>query len=89
MGSVPGNVVQSELDRLESYRTNPKSAPFFTSLPLDVQTALIKTDPKSDSYQRAMEKFNEKAAAYANSRLGTMRAYGAKQSPTTVSNELP
>jgi hypothetical protein len=89
MGSVPGNVVQSELDRLEAYRINPKSAPFFTSLPLDVQTALLKTDPKSESYQRAMEKFNEKAAAYANSRLGTMRAYGAKQYPTTVSNELP
>jgi hypothetical protein len=89
MGSVPGNVVQSELDRLEGYRTNPKSAPFFTSLPLDVQTALVKTDPKSGSYQRAMEQFNEKAAAYANSRLGTMRAYGAKQYPTASSNELP
>lgn len=89
MGSVPGNVVQSELDRLEGYRNNPKSAPFFTSLPLDVQTALLKTDPKSGSYQRAMEQFNEKAAAYANSRLSTMRAYGAKQYPTTVSNELP
>jgi len=88
-GDVPANVVQSELDRLEGYRANPKSAPFFTSLPLDVQTALIKTDPKSGSYQRAMEQFNEKAAAYANSRLGTMRAYGAKQYPTTVSNELP
>ena len=88
MGSVPGNVVQSELDRLEGYRTNPKSAPFFTSLPLDVQTALAKTDPKSASYQRAMEKFNEKAAAYANSRLSTMRSYGAKQSIAS-SNELP
>lgn len=89
MGSVPGNVVQSELDRLEGYRINPKSAPFFTSLPLDVQTALLKTDPKSDSYQRAMEKFSEKAAAYANSRLSTMRSYGAKQYPTASSNELP
>ena len=88
MGSVPGNVVQSELDRLEGYRANPKSAPFFTSLPLDVQTALLKTDPKSDSYQRAMEKFSEKAAAYANSRLSTMRSYGAKQSIAS-SNELP
>ena len=89
MGSVPGNVVQSELDRLEGYRANPKSAPFFTSLPLDVQTALLKTDPKSDSYKRAMEKFSEKAAAYANSRLSTMRSYGAKQYPTASSNELP
>ena len=89
MGSVPGNVVQSELDRLEGYRINPKSAPFFTSLPLDVQTALLKTDPKSDSYQRAMEKFSEKAAAYANSRLNTMRAYGTKQPSTASSNELP
>ena len=88
MGSVPGNVVQSELDRLEGYRANPKSAPFFTSLPLDVQTALLKTDPKSDSYKRAMEKFSEKAAAYANSRLSTMRSYGAKQSIVS-SNELP
>jgi hypothetical protein len=87
MGSVPGNVVQSELDRLEGYRNNPKSAPFFTSLPLDVQTALLKTKPTSGSYQRAMEQFNEKAAAYANSRLGTMRAYGAKQK--TSEADLP
>lgn len=89
MGSVPGNVVQSELDRLEGYRAKPTSAPFFTSLPLDVQTALAKTDPNSGSYQRAMEKFNEKATQYASSRLGTMRAYGAKQYPTASSNELP
>jgi hypothetical protein len=89
MGSVPGNVVQSELDRIEGYRAKPTSAPFFTSLPLDVQTALAKTDPKSASYKNAMVLFNEKADAYANSRLSTMRAYGAKQYPTASSNELP
>ena len=89
MGSVPGNVVQSELDRIEGYRAKPTSAPFFTSLPLDVQTALAKTDPKSASYQRAMEVFNTKANEYANSRLGIMRAYGAKQYSTASSNELP
>jgi hypothetical protein len=88
LGSVPGNVVQSELDRIEGYRAKPTSAPFFTSLPLDVQTALAKTDPKSASYQRAMEVFNTKANEYANSRLGIMRAYGAKQYPTAGSNEI-
>jgi hypothetical protein len=88
LGSVAGNVVQSELDRIEGYRAKPTSAPFFTSLPLDVQTALAKTDPKSASYQRAMEVFNTKANEYANRRLGIMRAYGAKQYPTADSNEI-
>lgn len=82
MGSVPGNVVQAELDRIEGYKLNPKSAPFFTNLPLDVQTALVKTDPKSGSYQRAMELFNKEANNYAQTRLGIMRAYGAKQYPS-------
>ena len=89
LGSVPGNVVQSELDRIEGYRAKPTSAPFFTSLPLDVQTALAKTDPKSGSYQKAMEVFNAKANEYANSRLGIMRAYGAKQYPTASSTDIP
>ena len=81
LGSVPGNVVQSELDRFEAYKANPKSAPFFKNLPLDVQTALLKTDPKSESYQKAMEKFNIEAGKQVKNRLGIMQLYGAKQSP--------
>ena len=81
MGSVPGNVVASELDKLEGFKLNPKSAPFFTNLPLDAQTALLKTDPKSGSYQRAMELFNKEAYRYTQNRLGIMQLYGAKQTP--------
>ena len=82
MGSVPGNVVQAELDKIEGYKINPKAAPFFTNLPLDVQTALVKTDPKSGSHQRAMEIFNKEANKYVQNRLGIMQLYGAKQYPS-------
>lgn len=81
LGSVAGNVVQSELDRFEAYKANPKSAPFFKNLPLDVQTALLKTDPRSESYQKAMDTFNIEANKHVKNRLGIMQLYGAKQSP--------
>lgn len=81
MGSVTSSVVQAELDRIEGYRANPKTAPFFAQLPAEVQTALTKTAPNTESYQRAMKVFNQAANQYAESRLNVMRSYGAKQVP--------
>jgi len=79
MGSVSSAVVQQELNALEGYRAQPASAPFFKQLPIDVQTAITKTDPKSGSYQRGMQEFNKYAEQYVQGRLNVMRAYGAKQ----------
>lgn len=84
LGSVSNAVVQKELDAIEGYRANPKLAPFFTQLPADVQTALTKTAPTSDSYQRGMAEYDKYAKAYLQQRLGIMQAYGAKQRPTMV-----
>ena len=82
MGSVSSAVVAQELDRMEGYKANPKTAPFFKNLPLDAQTALLKTDPTSSSYQRAMDLFNREADKHTQGRLGIMQFYGAKQTPS-------
>ena len=89
MGSVSSAVVAQELDRMEGYKANPKTAPFFKNLPLDAQTALLKTDPTSSSYQRAMDLFNKEADKHTQGRLGIMQFYGAKQYPTASTTDLP
>lgn len=83
-GSISSAVTQSELDRIEGYRANPKTAPFFSMLPPDVQTGLTKYPPSSASYQRSLELFDKYANEYLRRRLGTIHSYGIKQSPTAV-----
>lgn len=86
-GSVSSAVVQSELNNMEGYKANPASAPFFKSLPPDVQTALTKTAPGTGSHQRAMGVFNDALSRYTQNRLDTMRAYGAKTAPSPYAIE--
>ena len=81
LGSVSSATVQSELDRIEGFKANPVSAPFFKNLPLYAQVALKETKPEKESYQRAMDLFNKEANRYAQNRLGIMQLYGAKQTP--------
>ena len=45
LGSVPGAVVQKELNQIEGYKSNPATAPFFSSLPREAQIALTKLPP--------------------------------------------
>ena len=78
-GSVSGAVVQQELDRIEGFKANPKSAPFFAQLPPDVQTGLTKYPPTGESYKRSMQVFTQYAQNYAKQRLDVMRSYGQKQ----------
>jgi hypothetical protein len=87
MGSVGGATVQSELNSLEGYKANPKSAPFFNSLPQDVQTGLSKYPVGSQSYKNAKAEFDAAADKYTSGRLNVMRAYGAKATPTVVNSD--
>lgn len=86
-GSVSSAVVQSELNNMEGYKANPTSAPFFKSLPADVQMALTKTAPETASYQRGLRVFNQYLSQYTQNRLDTMRAYGAKTAPSPYAIE--
>lgn len=86
-GSVSSAVVQSELNNMEGYKANPTSAPFFKSLPADVQMALTKTAPETASYQRGLQVFNQYLSQYTQNRLDTMRAYGAKAAPSPYAIE--
>jgi hypothetical protein len=88
-GSVSSAVTQAELDRIEGYRANPKTAPFFSALPADVQTGLTKYPPNSASYQRSLELFDKYANDYLHRRLGTIHSYGVKQSPAAVAGMEP
>ena len=83
-GSISSTVTQAELDRIEGYRANPKTAPFFNALPPDVQTGLTKYPPNSASYQRSLEQFDNYANQYLRQRLGTIHSYGVKQGPAAV-----
>ena len=83
-GSISSTVTQAELDRIEGYRANPKTAPFFNALPPDVQTGLTKYPPNSASYQRRLEQFDNYANQYLRQRLGTIHSYGVKQGPAAV-----
>jgi hypothetical protein len=86
MGSVSSNVTKQVYDEyFKGYKNNPTTAPFFKELPLDVQTALLKTDPKSGSYQRAMkEAFLPRLQQEFLNEMNTNRAYGAKQYPSVI-----
>ena len=90
-GSVSSAVTKQIYDEyLKGYKNSPKSAPFFKDLPLDVQTALLKTDPSSKSYQNAMEKsFMPRLKQELMQEMNFNRAYGIKQLAVPGSTDLP
>ena len=90
-GSVSSAVTKQIYDEyLKGYKNSPKSAPFFKDLPLDVQTALLKTDPSSKSYQNAMEKsFMPRLKQELMQEMNFNRAFGIKQLAVPGSTDLP
>jgi hypothetical protein len=73
-GAVPPNVSRQVMQEYKGYAANPKAAPFFSSLPKDVQTGLTKYKPGTESYNRSMEVFRQ----YANKEMmNELNFYGS------------
>lgn len=86
-GAVPPNVSRQVMGEYKGYLTNPKAAPFFSSLPKDVQTGLTKYKPGTESYNRSMEVFKQ----YANREMmNELNFYGSlnRRSPAAATSSL-
>lgn len=81
MGSVPPATADKIITRYEAYTADPKSAPFFSSLPKDVQTGLTKYKPGTESYARSLEQFKRYSDQHMNRYLNSLRGLSAKSRP--------
>lgn len=81
LGSVPPATADKIITRYEGYGADPKSAPFFSSLPKDVQTGLTKYKPGTESYNRSMEQFKQFSEQHMNRYLNGLRTLSAKSRP--------
>jgi hypothetical protein len=81
LGSVPPATADKIITRYEAYGADPKSAPFFSSLPKDVQTGLTKYKPGTESYNRSMEQFKRYSDQHMNRYLNSLRGLSAKSAP--------
>jgi hypothetical protein len=87
-GAVPPNVSRQVMQEYKGYAANPIQAPFFSSLPKDVQTGLTKYKPGTESYNRSMEIFRQ----YANKEMmNELNFYGSlnRKSATATADDLP
>jgi len=88
-GAVPPNVSQKVLQEYKGYLTNPTQAPFFSSLPKDVQTGLTKYKPGTESYNRSLDIFKQ----YSNKEMmNELNFYGSlnRKLPTAATaDDLP
>ena len=81
LGSVPPATADKIITRYEGYGADPKSAPFFSSLPKDVQEGLTKYKPGTESYNRSMEQFKRFSEQHMNRYLNSLRGLSAKSRP--------
>lgn len=81
MGSIPPATADKIITRYEAYNADPKSAPFFSSLPKDVQTGLTKYKPGTESYARSLEQFKRYSDQHMNRYLNSLRGFSAKARP--------
>jgi hypothetical protein len=81
LGSVPPATADKIITRYEGYGADPKSAPFFSQLPKDVQTGLTKYKPGTESYNRSMEQFKRFSEQHMNRYLNGLRTLSAKSRP--------
>lgn len=85
-GAIPPNVSRQVMQEYKGYLTNPAQAPFFSSLPKDVQTGLTKYKPGTASYNRSLDVFKQ----YSNKEMmDELGFYGSlnRRSPTAASIE--
>jgi hypothetical protein len=86
-GAVPPNVSRQVMQEYKGYAANPKAAPFFSSLPKDVQTGLTKYKPGTESYNRSMDVFRQ----YANREMmNELNFYGSlnRRAPAAAASSL-
>lgn len=86
-GAVTPEVSRKVVQEYRGYAANPTQAPFFSSLPKDVQTGLTKYKPGTESYNRSMEIFKQ----YSNKEMmNELNFYGSlnRRSPTASSSLL-
>lgn len=81
LGSVPPATADKIITRYEGYGADPKSAPFFSQLPKDVQTGLTKYKPGTESYNRSLEQFKRYSDQHMNRYLNSLRGLSAKSRP--------
>lgn len=74
IGAATLHKIQQEF---KTYKADPKSAPFFNQLPIEVRTGLTKYPPGSESYNNALKEFNRIADQEMLNEVGTLRALGA------------
>lgn len=85
-GAVPPNVSRQVMQEYKGYLNNPTQAPFFSSLPKDVQTGLTKYKPGTASYNRSLDVFKQ----YSNKEMmDELGFYGSlnRRSPVATSLE--
>lgn len=81
MGSINPATADKIITRYQSYEADPKSAPFFSALPPEVQKGLKNYGPETQSYKRAMEKFRQFSDQHRDRYLNSLRGYSAKSRP--------
>jgi hypothetical protein len=86
-GAVPPNVSRQVMQEYKGYAANPTQAPFFSSLPKNVQTGLTNYGPKTKSYQDSLAIFKQ----YANKEMmNELNFYGSlnRRSPAAATSSL-
>jgi hypothetical protein len=87
-GAVTPEVSRKVVQEYKGYASNPTQAPFFSSLPKNVQTGLTDYGPKTKSYQDSLAIFKQ----YANREMmNELNFYGSlnRKSAAAAADDLP
>jgi hypothetical protein len=87
-GAVTPEVSRKVVQEYRGYLTNPAQAPFFSSLPKDVQTGLTKYKPGTESYNRSLAEFKK----FSNQEMmNELNFYGSlnRKSAAATADDLP
>jgi hypothetical protein len=85
LGSVPGAVTHKIIQEYKGYSADPKSAPFFSQLPVDVQKALKL--PGTGSYERALPIFKKALNENMANDLAMIKSLSAKTRASSTSED--
>lgn len=86
LGAVPPAVSDKVMTRFQGYEANPTQAPFFSSLPKNVQTGLTDYGPKTKSYQDSLAIFRQYNDKAMQQYLNSLRGLSAK-TPTSADQD--
>jgi hypothetical protein len=82
-GAIPPSVSRAVKQEYNGYINNPKSAPFFSSLPKNVQTGLTDYGIKTKSYQDSLAEFKKFANQEMMNELGFYGALNVRSRPSS------